>query len=85
MVDVLVNIQDVYIVLLIINDFSFVPRQCGLGARLVIVTILLLLVEATAVSVCSTIVVHKLGEDSNRSCHTECKCLRSSATRQLVL
>ena len=66
-------------------DCSFIPRLCGVGTRLVIVTIQLLFVEATIEYACSVVVVNKLGEDSNRSRHTECKCSQSCATRQSVI
>ena len=44
-----------------LTDCSFIPRICGVGTRLVIVTIQLLFVEATIVSTCSAVVVNKLG------------------------
>ena len=63
-------------------DCSFVPRLCGLGTRLVIVTIQLLFVEATIVYACSAVVVNKLGEDSNRICHDDCKhCYEGVSTQ----
>ena len=91
-IDVLVNIQDSLhckhckqSCCLQKTDCTFVPILCGMGRRQVIVTIQLLVVEATIVYTRSAVVLNKLGEDSNRSCHAECKRLRSSATRQLVL
>ena len=48
--------------LIYLTDCSFIPRICGVGTRLVIVTIQLLFVEATIVYTCSAVVVNKLGE-----------------------